>query len=380
MSVASPWSRDIALQVQRAGHEVHIIDPRNSEAMSYICREDEFQQAAIVALRQSVAAIHSIQYDSRGRLGDVYLAWRLRRILREIRADVLSTLYGGTFAVAAYLSTFRPYAVYVVGSDILIGGKFKKSVSRVSLSAASIVFSNGRYLAQKTQEVAPRANIMPLYVGTDTVLFTPGVRNPSPITIVCSRGFLPIYNNELLIRALSLMSEDSPNYGTIFAGPGPDLEKARALADQVLSSKQRRNVQFLGGVSREALAKLLGEAHIYVSVSRSDGTSLSLMEALSCGAFPILSDIPANREWIDAEANNGILVTTDDPGELARALASAIGDESLRRAAGGYNRQLVLKRADQKSNMATFARELARCKGAPALFMEASNVSRTQER
>ena len=380
MSVASPWSRDIALQVQRAGHEVHVIDPTNSETINYIGRDDKSQQAAILALRQSVAAIHSIQCDGRGRLVAVYLAWRLRRILREIHADVLSTLYGGTFAAAAYLSTFRPYAIYVVGSDILVGGRFKKRASRIALSGASIFFSNGRYLAKKTQEVAPHANIMPLYVGTDTALFTPAIRKPSPITIVCSRGFLPVYNNELLIRALSFMPRNLRDYETIFAGPGPDLDKARALADQVLSGEQRTNVQFLGGVSREELGRLLGEAHIYVSVSCSDGTSLSLTEALSCGAFPILSDIPANREWVDAAAHNGILVPTDDPVELAQVLARTIGDETLRRAASGYNRQLVLERADQESNMATFARELARCKGAPTSFIEASNASRTQAR
>jgi glycosyltransferase involved in cell wall biosynthesis len=377
MSLASPWSRDVALQVARTGQEVHIVDPQNSEAISYIGREDEFQKAAILELRESVSSIHSIAYEGRGRLGVVGLTWRLRRVLREIHADVLATLYGGTFALAAYLSRFRPYTVYVVGSDILIGGKFKKGVSRVSLSAASIVFSNGNYLAKKTKEVSPRAAVMPLYIGTDTALFTPGIRKPSPITIVCSRGFMPIYNNELLIRALSLMPEGLPHYETIFAGPGPDLEKARALAGELLPPTQRGNVQFLGGVSRAKLAKLLGEAHIYVSVSHSDGASFSLTEALSCGAFPILSNIPANQEWIDQKASNGILVSVDDPGELARALARVIGDEALRRNAGGHNRRLVLERADQKSNMATFTRELTRCKGALPLFTEASSASRT---
>jgi glycosyltransferase involved in cell wall biosynthesis len=373
MSVASPWSRDVALQVSRTGHEVHIIDPQYSGAIGYIGREDEFQKAAILELRESVSSIHSIAYEGRGRLGVVSMTWHLRRVLQKIRADVLTTLYGGTFALAAYLSMFRPYTVYAVGSDILIGGWVKKSISRVSLSAASIVFSNGHNLAKKTKEVAPLATVLPLYIGTDTALFTPGIRKPSPITIVCSRGFMPIYNNELLIRALSLMPEALPNYETIFAGPGPDLEKARALADQLLSPAQRRNVQFLGGVSRAVLANLLSQAHIYVSVSRSDGASFSLTEALSCGAFPILSNIPANQEWIDWKRSNGILVPSDDPGELALALARAIGDENFRRHAGEHNRRLVLQRADLKSNMATFIRELTHFSGTQPLFTEVSS-------
>jgi L-malate glycosyltransferase len=363
MSIASPWSRDVALQLARAGNEVHIIDPRNSEAISYIGREEQFQQSAIHALGEFVSAIHPISYRGTGWRGAVDLAWHLRKVLRGVRADVLSTLYGGTFAAAAYLSMFRPYSVYVVGSDILIGGKLKRTISRRALSAASTVFSNGRYLAEKTREVAPRARILPLYIGTDTSKFCPGDRPLSPISIVCTRGFMPIYNNELLIRALAHLPDHLPDYETVFAAAGPELEKARTLAVQILTPSQRSKVKFLGGASRDTLATLLSQAHIYVSAALSDGTSLSLMEALASGAFPVLSNIPANEEWVDTKAKNGLLVPCDDPRELARALTTAIEDEALRAAAGVKNRQLILERADLKSNMAAMLQELARGTG-----------------
>ena len=86
-------------------------------------------------------------------------------------------------------------------------------------------------------------------------------------------------------------------------------------------------------------------------MSRSDGTSTALLEALSCGLFPILSDIPQNREWIDSTANNGILVPLDKPAKLADALSCAIQDEQWRRRAGKYNRSLILERADSRKNM-----------------------------
>ncbi|MGB6832607.1 MAG: glycosyltransferase family 4 protein [Candidatus Acidiferrum sp.] len=378
MSVASPWSRDVALQLAQARNEVHVIDPRNSESISYIGREEQFQRSAILGLGEFVSAVHPIPYRGTGWYGAVDLAWRLRNVLRRIRADVLSTLYGGTFAAAAYLSMFRPYAVYVVGSDILMGGKLKKRISRRALSAACAVFSNGRYLAEKTQEVAPLARVLPLYIGTDTLKFHAGDRPQSPISIVCTRGFMPIYNNELLIRALSHLPDHLPQHETVFAASGPELEKARSLAGKILTPSQRSRVKFLGGASRDTLAKLLGQAHIYVSVALSDGTSLSLMEALASGAFPVLSNIPANEEWVDAEAKNGLLVPCDDPLELAKALTTAIQNEALRVAASQKNRQLVLGRADLKSNMAVMLQELARSAGKGHPLGEVSAQSHAQ--
>jgi glycosyltransferase involved in cell wall biosynthesis len=102
----------------------------------------------------------------------------------------------------------------------------------------------------------------------------------------------------------------------------------------------------------------LQDSSVYVSLSRSDGTSISLLEALSCGLFPILSDIPQNREWIDPSLENGILVPLDRPVELAAALRRAVTDASLRERAAVVNRRLIEERADARRNMTTLASRL----------------------
>jgi len=379
MSVASPQSRDIAVQIGRLGHELNVVDAVNLGSMSYVSRNDPYQQENIRVLEGIAKGVHRVAYGGLWGTGTFGLARRLSRILRDARANVLLTIHGGAYAAAAYLSGFRPYAVYVGGSDVLFARHVKRYVSRVSLTAASVVFANGKYLAQKTQDLAPWASVVPLYMGTDTSKFRPGDRPASPISIVCTRGFMPIYNNELLIRALSHLPDDLPEHEAVFAAAGPELEKARSLAGQILTPEQRSRVKFLGGASRDILAELLSRAHIYVSVSRSDGTSLSLMEALASGAFPVLSEIPANQEWIKPESKNGLLVPCDDPLELAKALIRAIKDESLRSAASEKNRQLILERADLKSNMAAMLRELVRSTDPGRPFRNGSITSHLQE-
>lgn len=368
MSTGSPQSRDIATQIAGLGHEIHIIDAVNVGFASYINRDDPHQQESIRALAQEAKSVHAISYREKWGLGALTLARCLAKILRDVDADVLLTIHGGAYSAAAYLSRSRPYAVYVGGTDVLFARGAKKFLSRLSLHSASIVFANGRYLASKTEELAPRATVLPLYMGTDTEQFRPGNRPKSPISIVCTRGFLPIYNNEQIIRALAQLPQSLPEYRVIFAAGGPDLERAGALAKELLTPAQFERVSFLGGVSRRVLSEILSTAHVYASVSLSDGTSLSLMEAMACGAFPILSDIPANREWLDESKTNALLVPFDDPAKLANALTKAIKDERLRSDAAAYNRQLIVERADLKSNMKTMLRELIRYSGRGRLF------------
>ena len=47
------------------------------------------------------------------------------------------------------------------------------------------------------------------------------------------------------------------------------------------------------------------KAEYYISIPNSDATSVSLLEAMQYGAIPIVSNIPANREWI-LDGVNGI--------------------------------------------------------------------------
>ena len=169
--------------------------------------------------------------------------------------------------------------------------------------------------------------------------FSPGRRPQGPLGITVTRGFPPVYNNEYLIRALALLPEAVQDYRVTFASKGPTFAATRALADTLLPTSVRRRVEFLGGVSNDTLRDALKSSDLYVSLSTRDGTSTSLLEALACGVFSLLSDIPANREWIDG--STGLLVPLGRPEVLAAAPQRALQDAALRRRAAKLNRKLV---------------------------------------
>ena len=161
-----------------------------------------------------------------------------------------------------------------------------------------------------------------------------------PTTILSNRNLLPIYNVSLLIRAIPLVLREESKVKCFIAGDGPERE---GLEREVKNLNLGDFVQFLGRVPHDAMLNLLGETDIYVSTSLHDGTSVSLLEALGSGAFPVVTDIPSNREWI-SDGENGFLVPTDEERVLAMRILESIRNRSLVEKARQKNLRLVTEK------------------------------------
>ena len=159
-------------------------------------------------------------------------------------------------------------------------------------------------------------------------------------TIISNRNLLSLYNVSLLIRAIPMVLEEEPDTQFLIAGDGPERE---SLEQEAKDLNLGSNVRFLGRIPHEKMPSLLGQADIYVSTSLHDGTSVSLLEALGSGAFPVVTDIPSNREWI-SDGENGFLVPTDEERVLAIRIVEAIRDRSLVEKAGQKNLRLVTEK------------------------------------
>ncbi len=355
ISLSVSWSREAALRLSELGHEVHVIDFESEVSGNYLNGRPDIYSTAIAKLRESVAGVHIIRGNDISQWRYIRYAPQLRKICKAIDGDVLLSLWGGGFATISCASGFRPYAVFLGGGDILRVSGIQKMISRFTLDRAAVAFANGKYFGEKAKLFAPNASIHPLYLGVDTEKFVPANPPESPVTIICTRGFAPVYNNGYLIEALAQLPSSLPDFRVVFTSAGEALAQTRDLADRLLDRETRKKVEFLDGVTDEGMLENLSRAHIYTSVSRYDGTSISLLEALSCGLYPILSDIPQNAEWIDPQVRNGMLVPLDQPSEYARRLAEAIQDSAHRQSVATFNRRLILDRADGRRTMMQMA-------------------------
>ena len=90
-------------------------------------------------------------------------------------------------------------------------------------------------------------------------------------------------------------------------------------------------------------------ADLYVSPSHVDGSSVSLMEALACGLPCLVSDIPANMEWV-REGENGWLFPDGNADALAAKILAAMENHKSLPEIGHNARAVAEERTDWKKN------------------------------
>ena len=171
--------------------------------------------------------------------------------------------------------------------------------------------------------------------------------NKHPFIIISNRNLLPIYNVSLLVRAIPIVLKDEPETKFLIAGDGSEKQN---LEREVENLNLGASVQLLGRVAHKDMPKLLAQADIYVSTSPYDGTSVSLLEALATGVFPVVTDIPSNREWI-SDGDNGFLVPKENENLLARKIVEAIRDSKLLGEACKKNRRIIEQKAYWRKNI-----------------------------
>jgi glycosyltransferase involved in cell wall biosynthesis len=105
----------------------------------------------------------------------------------------------------------------------------------------------------------------------------------------------------------------------------------------------------MGSVPESEIVQYFLASDIYISASHSDGSSVSLLQAMACGIAPLVSDIPGNREWVIPH-QNGWLFEDGNSTALAAMIIQASRSPQLRSKFGIASRRIAQERADWKIN------------------------------
>lgn len=319
-----------------AGHEVHLISPHPDDL-------------------DGVINHHPVKGDFDPMKASIPYLWmipKVRRMIRDIKPDIVHGHYLSSNGALAALSGFHPLVVTAHGSDVnySIRHPIKRYVIRYAMKKAELVNVVSRDLEEQVLKLGvPVEKILQLTLGVKTENFA-GVspnRSSGPIRILCTRKLLPVYQCELIVKAAELLKNQGVEFEIVFAAGGPKEEE---LKRQVQKACLAEKITFLGGYKLKDLPQMLADTDIYVSSSFSDGTSLSLLEAMAAGTFPVVSDIIANRLWLKNE-RSGLLFDVNSHEQLSDCLVKAINDTELRQRAAKHNRELVIKEGDRNTNM-----------------------------
>jgi glycosyltransferase involved in cell wall biosynthesis len=276
----------------------------------------------------------------------------VKALVENFKPHVVNAHYASNYGVIAALVGRRPWVLSTWGSDVMtdpLKGVIHRMRLKSVLRRAAWITSDAQVMTDKIISMGIAAeNVLTFPYGVDTSLFCPADKTPDEgPRIVSNRKLEPVYSVSTIIDAFPAVRETFNGATLTVAGEG---SLRSDLAQRAERSIARRAIIFVGGVDHDRMPALLRDNHIYVSLSLSDTTSVSLLEAMACGLFPVVSDIPANREWIE-HGSNGYLVPVQQPMKLARTLINAWKDGDLRREAARTNLDTIRRKAEWTSNM-----------------------------
>jgi len=279
---------------------------------------------------------------------------RARRLVKKLKPDIVHAHYATSCGLTALICGFHPTVVTAHGSDLTIGIKSRiwRSILKRIFEFADCVNTVSQDLQSMVASLGiDRSKIETLTLGIDIEKFSfvqrPQIDPSGPLRLVCTRRLEEVFDHRTIIGALALLKERSVNYQMSLIGDGSLLS---SLKQQVKNAGLDGCVSFIGRVDNDKLPEVLDRHDVYLSASQWDGTSLSLLEAMATGLFPIVSDIKANSSWLKHNLD-GMLHKVGDANDLAECILRLRGSPQLAIAAAQRNRRKVVESGNRKTNM-----------------------------
>ena len=287
----------------------------------------------------------------------------LRRVIHEFKPDLVQSgpLQRSAFLVA--LSGFRPLVSMSWGYDLLHDAsrnRLWRWATRYTLNRSAIMVGDCTTIRQKAMSFGmPDERIVTFPWGVDINHYSPaGSLQKQPdwrerlgwgaetFVLLSTRGWEPIYGVDLIARAFARLAPQRPELRLVMLGNGSLSGQLRRIFVQGGVLEQ---VHFPGQVNQRDLPRYYRAADLYLSASHSDGTSISLLEAMACGRPALVSNIPGNREWV-SQGENGWWFEDGDVESLTQALLCAIEERGRLPQMGRAARRLAEQRANWERN------------------------------
>jgi glycosyltransferase involved in cell wall biosynthesis len=309
---------------------------------------DYFDDACIISNEAAFGDIptHLVNFSIRNPIGIPSSIRKIRQVINSFQPTVIHIHQANSVAwlsMRAASGSGIPIVLTAWGDDILVhpnqNSLLRKMVVR-NLFDASVLTSDSLYMAGEMQKLLPEKplDIVVANFGID-VAGAPGIKEN---IIYSNRLHKPMYRIDAIINAFARFrsTEKGKTWKLYIAGDGTE---SGYLKNLVYSLELDNHVVFKGWLSQEENRELYLRSKIFVSVPNSDATSISLLEALAAGCIPVLSNLPANLEWV-LDGVNGHIVKNLESDFITPAL------DLNWDAATELNRNLIAMRATKEVN------------------------------
>lgn len=282
----------------------------------------------------------------------------IKSIAKKFNPDMVIAERTTSYGYLAAISGIKPIAIAQQGiTDLWPQNSplyvFKEMLQDYAFKKADLIHAWGNVMAEHMAESKvdmSKVMILPKGINLDFFEFKETHEN-NTINAIVTRALQPEYKHDIILKAFSILKQNKIPFKLTIVGDGMELKKLKLLAKELNIEQQ---VDFVGRINNNDIPKFLQNANFYISMPITEGVSASLFEAMACGCFPIVSDLPGNRSWI-SQKGNGILVASENHLKLAEELEWAFNNKAVTKNAILENRKFVEKNANYKTNMKKIA-------------------------
>ena len=272
----------------------------------------------------------------------------LRSIIKDFEPDIIHVHQANSYGFLTALANQSkiPLVLTTWGSDVLL-------LPNKSLLHRWMV----KYVLNKADQITADAEFMATaihnLIGNKTVRIANfGVEIDPQKTalerkkiIYSNRMHAPLYQIDKIILESADFLKKNTDWLLKIAGQGINTPVLEKLAAEHLPLG---SYEFVGFLNSDQNKTNYQSATLYISIPISDGTSISLLEAMAYGCIPIVSDLPANKEWI-THLENGII----SDGKVMKDIEIALTLDPL--AVEDKNKVIIQNRATKETNRRLFS-------------------------
>lgn len=150
---------------------------------------------------------------------------------------------------------------------------------------------------------------------------------------------------DLLIPLIENMEEKGVKYHLNIAGEGPYFN---IIHDYAKDNKIEDKITLYGGIKYEEMMEFWKKGDIVISISDSEGMGLSILEAMSCGAVPIVTNTAGIWDFVIND-ENGYICEINDVLSMAECIQKLDLDREKLCNFGNRSRKIIAKKCDGKS-------------------------------
>jgi len=316
-----PHDHRILTAIVNGGHEAHYL--RLEDAGRQLESRPVPDEVQVVKWRGTGRKYHWFDIPA--------LVLSLKEVLVDVRPDLIHAGPIQSVGLVAALSGSHPLISMSWGFDLMQHADkniLSRWITRNVLHRSDWLFGDCQSVLFKALEYGydlKRSSYFPW--GVDLEQFSPAdgsqIRNKlgwqDKTILFCNRSWEPQYGVDIVARAFVAASARNQQLRLLLPGSGSQRVKIeKILSDGGVLDK----VHFAGQVLNTDLPDYYRAADLYISASHTDGSSVSLMEALACGVPAAVSDIPSNLEWI-TPGEEGWLFKDGSVKELAAIMLKA---------------------------------------------------------